>query len=240
MSPKELRAFRESLGLSRREFAPKLFISEPTLERWERGQGSPRDVHLQILRRMREHLGAGHSIAYFQYDASSVAGAAVIQQKEKQTIVETLRGMGAFLLTEEEVSDGKDWCLSFSPGWDVGEPTQLTLLCEGSERPERPVIDFTVEITAKGEYAQMPSDKLQEICFHHGISWRMTSQRKGRLRIALRQRIFTTACNPETLRHVLGNFYSCWQRMKVVLRLPIADDIRPQGLSQTKEKRAVT
>jgi len=28
MLPKELRAFRESLGLSRREFAPKLLISE--------------------------------------------------------------------------------------------------------------------------------------------------------------------------------------------------------------------
>ena len=240
MSPKELRAFRESLGLSRREFAPKLFISEPTLERWERGQGSPRDVHLQILRRMREHLGAGHSIAYFQYDASSVACAAEIQQAEKQTIVETLRGMGAFLLTEEEASDGKDWSLRFSPGWEVGEPIELTLLCEGSRRPERPVIDFTLEMTAKREYTQIRSDKLQETCFRHGISWRIASQSRGGLKIALRQRIFATGCNPETLRHVLGNFYSCWQRMKVVLRLPIADDIRPQGLSQTKEKTAVT
>jgi len=97
---KELRAFRESRGRSRRKFAPKLFISEPTLERWERGQGGPREVYLLILKRMREHLGAGHSIACFQYDAGVEAYEADVQHDEEEMIVETLRGPGALVLTQ--------------------------------------------------------------------------------------------------------------------------------------------
>ena len=220
MTPKELRAFRESLGLSRREFAPKVFISEPTLERWERGQGGPREIHLHILRRMRDHLGAGHSISYFQYDADATVPISDLPHDEKQTIIETLRGMAAVVLEETEGQNDRDWSVRFGLGWAVGEPIDVALRCEGSERPERPTIDFSLEITAEGQDVDDVFGRLQPICFRHGLSWNVESEEHDRLTVALRQRIFTTGCNPETIRHVIGNYHSCWQLVKAALVSP--------------------
>ncbi len=217
MSPRELRAFRESIGLSRREFAPKLFISEPTLERWERGQGGPREVHLRILRRMREHLGAGHTLTYFQYDAGNEVPAELLHE-ERQLIIDTLKSRTVVLLTEEGPDDQGDWFLRFGLGWAAGKSAELSLICEGSDAPTRPTIDFTVNATTKSANTEEVSGILQEACFNHGISWKMTDKGK-RMTVEIRQRLFSTGCNPETIKHVLGNFQSCWNRLtKVLLR----------------------
>lgn len=218
MSPKELRAFRESLGLSRREFAPKLFISDPTLERWERGQGGPREVHLQILRRMREHLSAGHSIAYFRYDAGEEARAAELLHETKEMIVETLRGIGALVVAEKESEDGQDWSVIFGMGWAVGQPIDLTLHCEGSERAERPAIDFVLKIGVRCEDTENLSVHLQRLCQRHNIFGHVKADRDVQVVISLGYRLFKTGCNPETITHVVGNFRSCWQRMKDALK----------------------
>ena len=214
MSPKELRAFRERLGLSRREFAPKLFISEPTLERWERGQGGPGKVHLQILRRMREHLSAGHSLAYFEYDAGAEARAAETRNDERRMIVETLEGLGALVLDEKESRDGADWSVSFGMGWAVSEPSEVSLRCEGSHRPERPAIDFALEIETGSGDVTATSEAVESVCRDHSVFGEVGDNRKGGMTITLRHRLFTTGCNPRTVAHVAGNFRSCWQRLK--------------------------
>ena len=215
MSPRELRAFRESLGLSRREFAPKLFISEPTLERWERGQGGPREVHLQILRRMRDHTGAGHSLTYFQYDAT--ASAIELPQEDKQVITETLRSLSVVLLEEQSSDDGGDWALRFGLGWAMDEAVDLLLICEGSDRPERPIIDFTLEISADWEDTPQVNGLIQETCNVHKLFWKWVKQRAKPSTLALCQRVFSTGCNPETVKHVLGNFRSCWEKLEKLL-----------------------
>jgi len=219
MSPEELRAFRESLGLSRREFAPKLFISEPTLERWERGQGGPRDIHLHILRGMRERLSGAQPDAYFQYDAASDPDAAELLPNTKQLVIETLRGVGNVLLEEAHAEDGSDWSLRFSPSWAVGQPIRLALVCDGSDRPARPAIDFTLEVTADRLDLREVADAIQRLCFRHGVSCTPPTKSSERSTIELRQRVFRTGCNPATLKHVLRNYQSCWPRLeKTVLQ----------------------
>lgn len=217
MSPKELRAFRESLGLSRREFAPKLFISDPTLERWERGQGRPREVHLQILRRMREHLSAGHSIAYFRYDAGDEARAAAVRHETKEMIAETLRGLGALVVAEAESDDNQDWSVSFGLGWAVGSPLDVSLRCEGSERRERPAIDFAFEVTTTWDDISGLSDEVNRIGRNHAVWAGAWSRDDGRAVISMFHRLYKTGCNPDTVLHVVGNFRSCWQRLKGAL-----------------------
>ncbi|MFO7958002.1 MAG: hypothetical protein R6X33_12990 [Candidatus Brocadiia bacterium] len=116
MTPEELWAFREGLGMSRREFAPKRFISEPTLERWERGQGGPREVPLHILRRMREHIAGGRSMAYFEYDAGASPPPPGLLHDERQLIIEALRGVGIVPLEDGSAQEGVDWSMRFAPG----------------------------------------------------------------------------------------------------------------------------
>ena len=147
MLPQGLRAFRESLGLTRREFAPKLFISEPTLERWERGQGGPREIHLRILQKMRDAATAGESVTYFQYDAAQDALDA--EFGNRQVICRALKSVGATLSSEEESSDGASWHLQFGLAWAVGEPADISLSCDGSNRAERPSIDFTLHVSCE-------------------------------------------------------------------------------------------
>ena len=213
MSPKELRAFRESIGMSRREFAPKVFISEPTLVRWERGQGGPREVHLLILRRMREHLGAGHSLAYFQYDADADVPAELLHD-DRQLIIDTLKSRAVVLLEEHGPDDGGDWLLRFSLGWAAGEPIDLVLLCEGSERPSRPIIDFSLEITADWGDGRHGTEVVARVCRAHRVAWGMTVGSKGRCTATIFYRLFSVCCNPEAVKHVLGNYQSCWSRLK--------------------------
>jgi len=212
----ELRAFREGLGLSRREFAPKLFISEPTLERWERGQGGPREIHLQILRRMREHLGAGQSIAYFQYDAAE--DAVNPSQDRKRIVTEALRSAGALLRKEEDSEDGSAWVLCFGLAWAPRESTELSLTCEGSYRPERPSIDFSLNVICDPKKLGDIAEELTDVCFTHRMACRQLAGGGNGAVLALGQRVFNTGFNSDTVRHVLRNYRSCWERVRECLR----------------------
>jgi transcriptional regulator with XRE-family HTH domain len=214
MSPKELRALREGLGLSRREFAPKLFISEPTLERWERGQGGPREIHHHILRRMQEHLGSGQPLEYFQYDAAAGHAAAELDHEEKQIIIEAMGSMAVGLLEERQSKDGNDWMLKFVPGWAAGEPVDLALFCEGSERPSRPMIDFSLEMKADWGDPSRATERVATICCDHRIGWESTAKGKAQSIVTLYYRLFSAGCNQDAVRHILGNFQSCWRRLK--------------------------
>ena len=233
MFPKELRAFREALGMTRREFAPKLFISEPTLERWERGHGGPREIHLQVLRRMREYLRAGHSATYFQYDAGADKSVVDLLNDEKQQILEALKTMAIVLLDEKNSRDGNEWLLRFGLGWAIDEPIDLVLLCEGSDRPERPIIDFALEITADRNRAAGCLDAFREPCLSHGIALGLVRRGKDRSTLTLRYRMFTTGCNADTIKHVLGNYQSCWNKIKDVIVAPPLDESRGQRSRDT-------
>jgi len=222
MSPKELRAFRESTGASRREFARQLFISLPTLERWERGQGAPREIHLRILREMRERRGSPKGETYFQYDPSSTAPAAELLGAEKRLVIDTLSSMAAVLLEEHSSEDGMEWDLRFGLGWAEGEPLKATLSCEGSQRAERPSIDFILELTGAIPDPGADGDPLRGICFKHRLSWQCARTRGGRTCLFLGQRVFKTGFNVETIRHVFLNYHSCWRRMRGEL-------LQPQG-----------
>ena len=212
MSPEELRAFRESLGLSRREFAPKLFISEPTLERWERGQGCPREIHLHILRRMREHLSAGQSITYFQYDSSEEPAEA--PPDDRRTVAEALKAAGALLCGKDESEDGATWTLRFSPDWATGSALRVSLTVEGSLRPQRPAIDFALNVKSGSLNVEGVAKELTEVCLGHGMAWGPLGGWERPRGLVLRQRIFNTACSPETVQHVFGNMRSCWDRLR--------------------------
>lgn len=213
VSPVELRSFRESLGLSRREFAPRLFVSEPTLERWERGQGGPRDVHLHILRRMRELRGFRSPGAYYQYDAVEDAANVVLPQEEKRLIVKTLMDMAAVLQEQRETKDRKDWFLRFGLGWGE-ESVDVAISCGGSEQPMRPAVDFTLEVTTNWGDQDGLGDALPEICYDHGVSWKLPRKSRSRSTLGLRLRSFKPGCTEEKVRHVIGNFQSCWRRIK--------------------------
>ena len=65
---------------------------------------------------MRDHLGAGHSIAYFQYDADAIVPISDLPHHEKETIIETLRGMAVVVLEEKDGENEKDWSVRFGLG----------------------------------------------------------------------------------------------------------------------------
>lgn len=220
MTPRELRAFRESTGASRKEFARQLFISEPTLERWERGQGGPREIHLHILRGMRERLGSANREPYFQYDPKAADPVAELPGGEKRLVTETLRGMAAVLLEERHSEGGTDWDLRFGLGWAAGDSLEVSLTCEGSQRPERPAVDFVLEVFGPIPNPTENGSPVRDICFNHGLSWHRANTRDGRTAFLLRQRLFKTGCNAETIRHVVRNYHSCWQRLRAALLQP--------------------
>lgn len=211
MTAQELRAFRESLGLSRRVFAPKLYISEPTLERWEHGKGGPRKIHLHILRRMREELSAGRSLACFRYDSSLEPGEA--PPDNRRTITGALGAVGALPCGEDVSEDGATWTLRFSPHWS-SEGARITLVCKGSFRHQRPPIDFVLEIEDGSLDVEGAAKELSKVCLAHGVAWGPLGGWKRPRGLVLCQRIFSTACSPETVQHVLGNMRSCWERLR--------------------------
>lgn len=211
MSPEELRAFRESLGLSRREFAPKLFISEPTLERWERGQGGPREPHVQMLRRMREHVKSGQSLAYFRYDSG--AEPADGPPDDRQTISGTLKALGALPCGERGSRDGRTWTLLFSPDWPAREAARVSLAVMSSFLPQRPTIDFMLSVECDLSPLDGIHRNINTICADHGMAWQPTGRWENPSGLALYHRIFNTACDSETVQHVYGNLRSCWGRI---------------------------
>jgi transcriptional regulator with XRE-family HTH domain len=216
MSPEELRAFRENIGLSRREFAPKLFISEPTLERWERGQGDIGKVQLRILRKMREHLGAGHALSYFEYDADAELPDEALHD-ERQAIIDILKSQMIVLLKAQESDDRGNWTLCFGIGWASARSVNATLFCEGSKNAMRPFIDFTVRVSRAPAGIAESNSTIDNICFNHGVSHTVLSSGKREVTIGLRQRIYNTNCNPETIKHVLGSLKSCWVQLERLL-----------------------
>ena len=50
----------------------------------------------------------------------------------------------------------------------------------------------------------------------HGVSWQPFAD-KRRSGVLLRQRLFNTACNPATVQHLLGNYRSCFNKLKSLL-----------------------
>jgi hypothetical protein len=167
---------------------------------------------------MREHLGAGNPFAYFQYDSDGDAPEVDLPHDEKETIVETLRGMAAVVLEEEASGSDGDWSVRFGLGWAAGGALEVTLVCTGSERPERPYTDFTLEVVVKSKHLRGLAEGLHSVCFRHGVSWSTVHSDHEVGTVALRQRVFSTGCNPDTIRHVVGNHYSCWQLVAQMLR----------------------
>jgi len=211
ISPLELRAFREGLGLSRREFAPRLFISEPTLERWERGQGGPRLIHLRMLQRMREHLGAGRPVEEFRYDVAEETPQ--VSQEPKRIIARELDAAGATLEREGTSEDGSGWWLAFRLPWVSTGPVRLSLACEGSYRLERPSIDFLLSAEWSPGSLCADRERVHDTCRRHKIFYDMHGDAEGQTGLQLSQRIFNTSCSRENLQHVLRNCASCWDRI---------------------------
>jgi|GEM_PF-4640288 len=215
MIPKELRAFREGIGMSRREFAARIFTSEATLERWERGQGQPRAIHLLILNQMREQLGGGHMLLRFQYDRS--ADVPVEKAPDhRRTIIDTLGQHGAVFLEECKRDARGDWVLRFMPDWAKDEPIDLVLACEGSEHILRPSIDFILRGEAKAVIAPSTVNRARRICHNHGIAWQPTVKGKSTM-LEFASRTFNTGCNPEVIRLTYAGLRSCWRRVRRVL-----------------------
>jgi transcriptional regulator with XRE-family HTH domain len=216
MSPTELRAFRERLQLSRREFAPRLFISEPTLERWERGQGRPREVHLRILQSMAQSSVTRNSLNYFEYDAASCLPAELLRD-EKKLVVDTLRDLALPLLEQRVTNNGHDWWLRFDVDWALEERASLALICEGSSLPARPYVSFGLDVSVGGGDMRRLSDACGDVSFGHELACRLVRDQNSSTTAQLRERVFTTGLNPETVRHVIRALRSCWERLRVAL-----------------------
>jgi len=232
MSPHELRAFRESLGLSRRELAGELFISEPTLVRWEKGQGGPRDFHLRILREIKERAHAARSLAEFDYEASPEGE--LPRQTMKQMIVETLSSIGAGLLEDVRSEDGLSWSLSFSTGWGDQTPASAILTCEGSHRPERPSIDFALTVPLDADLMRSAGSELQRLCIVHRLCFEELAGSEALAGLKVHQRTYDTACNRETILHVVGNFRAYWKRIENHLKT----DGSPAAVGPTQGREA--
>lgn len=211
MSPTELRAFRESLHLSRREFAPKLFISKPTLERWERGQGEPRGVHKRILQHMQERTGAGCKGSSYNYDAGESLTA---DDSIRHLIIETLKGLGVVLLEDSRMRGRYKWSLRFRVGrTTMGGMAAPEIVCEGSDHPLWPAVDFTLVLAVDPARVSKLSEAISSVCYRHGVSWMLAARGRRRSLLNLRQRLFIAGCNPKTIKNAIGNFQSCRQRL---------------------------
>jgi len=67
--------------------------------------------------------------------------------------------------------------VSFGLGWAVDAPIDAVLRCEGSQRPERPAIDFTLEITARCDDASELPATLQRTCLDHSVFGKVARER---------------------------------------------------------------
>lgn len=170
---------------------------------------------------MREHLGAGHSPAYFQYDVAMCDSLNEPMNENRRVIIETLRGMAVVVLDERTEADDQ-WGLRFGLGWTTAGGVELELSCEGCERSERPAIDFTLKIDLSRGDIRQAVESLPDLCYRHGVSWRLSDKAAKRISIELRQRIFSASCNPDTVKHVLGNYRSCWDQLegRIIHALP--------------------
>jgi len=184
-----------------------LFISEPTLVRWERGEGGPRENHLQILRRLKEESEVDESFTYFDYDGrqDTVRARDVL----KQQLIDAMEGMGARRSGEELSQEESTWRLLFRMGWEIEGTLSAVLACEGSYLPQRPCVDFALILTSEAAPPAQIIDTIREIFIDHRLL--CLDSRSG---MTVHHRLFDTACNKETILHVVRNFRSCWERIK--------------------------
>lgn len=206
--PVDLRALREGLGESRREFAPKLMISEATLERWERGQGGPRIQHMGVLKRLQAKLHAAHAATYFRYDgaAEELPGEDL---NEREVIIRALAPVGYKKLEEQVLSD-QSWKLAFSVPWLSRDEGSALLICTGAERAQWPLVDFTLQFPETNATAL--STEQATACYNHGLATDMLPGAHGGNRLCVRLRVFCTVLDDETIMHVHGNLQSWWNR----------------------------
>lgn len=59
MTPAEIKALRQRLGLTQEEFARKLGVSFPTVNRWERGHFNPSRLAEARLEQLQEGRADG-------------------------------------------------------------------------------------------------------------------------------------------------------------------------------------
>jgi len=211
--------------------AAELFISEPTLVRWEKGQGAPRDFHLRILCEIKEKAEAARTLAQFDYEASPEGN--LPREAMKQVVVETLSSIGAGLLEDARSGDGLSWSLSFSTGWGDQTPASAVLTCEGSHRPERPSIDFALTVPLHADLMRSARHELQGLCVLHRLCFEELPGADARGGLRVHQRIYDTACNKETILHVVGNFRAYWKRIESHLKTDGSS--APVGPGQERE-----
>jgi DNA-binding XRE family transcriptional regulator len=216
MSPTEIRAVREGLGLSRKAFAPKLLVSESTVVRWERGDYEPRDGHLAILRRLQNSLRGVRTAADIRYDVDQQVSATIGFSEEKRVIVATLKSLGTYLTKEIREKNGSDWILEFGLNWESDSGAALSLVCEGSQDPSRPFVDFEVRASVAMDIRPRFWEDAKLTAHRHGVSvLPLTGKgRGGRQELSIRARLFTTGFNARTVAHVVGNLRSCWKGLK--------------------------
>ena len=56
MKPSEIREFRERLGMSQRDFAKALGVTQPAVIDWEKGRSDPPDSTKELMMRWRENI----------------------------------------------------------------------------------------------------------------------------------------------------------------------------------------
>ncbi len=59
ITPQEVRAIREQLGFSQREFADRLGVALNTVSRWELGERTPNEAVARLIWMVAEHEGLG-------------------------------------------------------------------------------------------------------------------------------------------------------------------------------------
>ena len=221
MSPAEIRGIREGLRLSRRAFVPKLLISESTLVRWERGDTEPSEAHVSILRRMQQYLSTARPSSGVQYDPGLVPSAADGTREEKDVVVGALKEIGIHLIKEKWAEDSHDWWLTFDPRWVVKDAPKLSLTCSGTKDATWPFLSLELCATMENATSRDLIDKARHAAFDHALGFEAAAGSGKRAKLRFSYRLFTTGFNSDTVKHVIGNFASCWRRVgKTSVALP--------------------
>lgn len=52
ITPEEIRAIRETLGMSQAQFASEIGVDQSRVSRWEKGENPPSRVAMKVIRKM--------------------------------------------------------------------------------------------------------------------------------------------------------------------------------------------
>ena len=217
MAPAEIVAIREGLRLTRREFAPKLLISERTLIRWEKGETEPNEAHLTILRRMQQYSREARPGLGVRYDPGTGPSALDGLSKERDVITATLKEMGMRPMSEKWTKDGRNWWLTFDPRWPALSTWEFSLICSGTKDPTWPILSFEVRVTPEKGSLPRVVDEARHAASVHALGFDLVTQRKGQTELSFCYRLFTTGFNADTVKHVAGNLASCCERLHKAL-----------------------